>query len=270
MPADEPASLPRRAREGARQALRTAGFLGVTALVAAPFSVHMQRTRRTGQARVEARDAWVKAWARAQLGLFGVEVVVDGLLPPPTRQGEQGRLLVANHRSAADIGVILGTFGGTMVSRADLATWPVLGRGAQAADTIFVDRELPQSGAVTLRTMQRRLAEGNTVCIFPEGTTLDGDEVRPFHRGGFVAALGAKAEVLPVGLAYPAAAKAAFTEAKFRDHLSRIARGPGFRVAVAVGAPLAPAPGERAAAYAERAQAAVQACVARARAVVGP
>lgn len=266
----DPRAWPAELGGRARQLVRTAGFLGVTAAIVPPFALHMQRTRRTGAARAAARDGWVQAWARVQLALFGIRTVLDGRPPPPTPDGAAGRLIVANHRSAADIGVLLALFGGSMVSRADLAGWPLLGPGAKAADTLFVDRGEAQSGALTLRAVQRRLAEGHTISIFAEGTTLDGDEVRPFHRGGFVSALGARAEVLPVGLAYPAAAKAAFTEQNFRDHLTRIARGPGFVVGVAIGAPLRPEVGERAAAFAQRAQNEVQGLVLRARARIGP
>lgn len=268
MPPRPPAS--RRALESTRQVLRTAGFVGVTAAIVPPFALHMRKTRRTGPDRLAARDRWVQAWARSQMWLFGVQLRVTGELPPPPGAGQRGRLVIANHRSAADIGVLLSLVGGAMVSRSDLADWPLVGPGARAAETVFVDRALPQSGAVTLREVQRRLVDGHTVTIFPEGTTLDGDEVRPFHRGGFVSALGAKAEVLPVGLAYPAAAKAAFVDDNFRDHLGRIARGPGFVVGVAIGAPLRPAPDERAAAFSERARTVVQALVARARDSIGP
>lgn len=262
----ETPSLPRRARERVRQTVRTAAFLGVSAVVVPPFALHMAKTSRTGAARVAARDAWVQRWAGAQLRVFGIRPVLEGAAPnAPAR----GRLLVANHRSAADIAVLLATFGGVMVSRADVATWPVLGLGARTAEMIFVDRSLPQSGAVVLRTLQRRLAEGHTICVFPEGTTLDGDEVRPFHVGGFLAAQRAGAEVLPIGLAYPAAARASFTEASFGDHLTRIARGPGFPAGVAFGPTVEAEPGERAAAFAERARGLVQGCVARARGLVG-
>ena len=112
---------------------------------------------------------------------------------------------MTNHRSAIDIGVVLATFGGTMVSRADLASWPVVGAAARAVGTVFVDRSSAKSGAATIRAIQKHLEEGQTINLFPEGTTFDGDEVRPFHGGAFVSAVRAEAEVLPVGLAYPRA-----------------------------------------------------------------
>ncbi len=253
-------------RPRARQLVRTGGLIGLTLALVPPFVAHMRITTRTGPARDALRDAWVGSWARGLLRLFAIEVVVDGTAPPST----SGRIIVANHRSAIDIGVLLATFGGTLVSRADLAGWPLLGPAARAADTVFVDRAVAQSGASTIRVVQRRLKEGRTVSLFPEGTTFDGDEVRPFKPGAFVAAVGAHAEVLPVGIAYPSRSSAAFVDETFPEHLGRIARGPGTRLAVCVGTPFVPTRTEGSAGAAARAHADVQALVARARAIAGP
>jgi len=42
--------------------------------------------------------------------------------------------------------------------------------------------------ARVIRAIASRLGEGDVVSLFPEGTTFPDDEVRPFLRGGFVAA----------------------------------------------------------------------------------
>jgi 1-acyl-sn-glycerol-3-phosphate acyltransferase len=231
-----------------------------------PFALHMRTTRLQGPDRDRARDAWVRAVTRAMLRVFSVQVVVDGAAPRPTGAG---RVIVANHRSAFDIGVLLSTFGGTMVSRDDLADWPLIGTAARLADTVFVDRSQAHSGATTLRLVRRRLGEGRTVHLFPEGTTYDGDEVRPFRPGAFVAAVAAKAEILPVGLAYPAASGAAYVDDTFGAHVTRLAGGRRMRMVVAIGAPIVPEPGERAAAVSDRVHAAVQELVGRARAIAG-
>ena len=217
----------------------------------------------------DVRDRWVRRWAKALLDLFAIDVVVRGTVPPRPRPGERGRLVVANHRSAIDIGVVLATFGGTMVSRADLAGWPIVGAAARAVGTVFVDRDSAKSGAVTIRAIQRQLEEGQTIALFPEGTTFSGDEVRPFHGGAFIAAARAGADVLPVGLAYPAASGAAYLDETFMAHLGRMAKSRATRMALVVGEPIA-TKGLRAGAIGERAHAAVSELVAQARAVAGP
>ena len=252
----------------ARQAARASGFVGLTALMLPAFLTRMASTNDTDRAAV--RDAWVGRWARALLRLFAIEVVVDGVVPPPTQGRGRGRLVVTNHRSAIDIGVVLSTFGGTMVSRADLATWPILGAAARAVGTVFVDRSSAKSGAATIRTIQQFLEEGQTINLFPEGTTFDGDEVRPFHGGAFVSAVRAEAEVLPVGIAYPSSSGAAFFNETFPQHLSRLARSSATRMVVSVGTPFIARRADRATDITKRAHEEVAALVARARDRCGP
>lgn len=251
----------------ARQALRAGGFVGVTAGMLPAFLAHLEAVP---EARRDAvRAAWVRRWARALLALFAVEVIVDGDAPPPARGG-RGRLVVANHRSAIDIGVLLATLGGTMVSRADLAGWPLVGRAARAVGTVFVDRASAESGAAAIRTIQLQLERGRTIALFPEGTTFDGDEVRPFFAGSFIAAARAEAEILPVGLAYPAGSGAAFVQESFPEHLARVARSDRTRVVVSIGDAFVARRDARGRDVTQRAQAAVSRLVARARARCGP
>jgi len=252
----------------ARQAARAGGFVGVTGAMLPAFLARMSRT--TDADRDDVRDRWVKRWARTLLALFSVEVVVDGVVPPPTRAGTRGRLVVTNHRSAIDVGVVLATFGGTMVSRADLSGWPVIGAAARSVGTVFVNRSNAESGAATIRTIQKHLEEGQTINLFPEGTTFDGDEVRPFHGGAFVSAVRAEAEILPVGLAYPRDSGAAFVNETFPQHLARMARSGATRMVVTVGEPFVVRRADRATDISKRAHREVSALVARARALCGP
>jgi len=251
-----------------RQITRASGFAGVTAAMLPAFLARMATT--TDANRDAVRDAWVGRWARALLRLFAIEVVVEGTVPPPTQGHGRGRLVVTNHRSAVDIGVVLATFGGTMVSRADLATWPVLGPAARAVGTVFVDRSNAKSGAATIRQVQKLLEEGQTINLFPEGTTFDGDEVRPFHGGAFVSAVRAEAEILPVGVAYPASSGAAFVNEPFMAHLARMSKSGATRMVLAVGSPFIARKSDRATDITKRAQAEVQAQVSRARSHCGP
>lgn len=251
-----------------RQVARTSGFIGVTAAMLPAFIARMKAT--TDADRDDVRDRWVKRWANALLAVFSVTVDVNGVVPPPTRGRGRGRLVVMNHRSAIDIGVVLGTFGGTMVSRDDLATWPVIGVAARSVGTVFVNRSNAESGAATIRVIQKHLEEGMTINLFPEGTTFDGDEVRPFHGGAFVAAVRAEAEILPVGMAYPKDSGAAFVNETFTEHLSRMSKSTATRAVMCVGEPFVARRADRATEISKRAHREMSALVLRARAKCGP
>lgn len=259
------ASAIQQGRERARQVVRASGFVGLTASMLPGMLAHVSRS--APEQREAVRQRWIRAWARGLLHLFAVEARVLGEAPPP---GDRGRLIVANHRSTIDIAVLLSTFGGIMVSRHDVSTWPVVGAAARSVGTIFVDRSSAKSGAMTIRTIQEHLEQGRTIVLFPEGTTFHGDEVRPFHGGAFVAAARASAEVLPVGLAYPDAAGAAFVGESFMTHLARMAKSPASHMVAAIGEQFRVLRGDRGPEIASRARAAVQELVVRARADCGP
>lgn len=174
----------------------------------------------------------MRAWARDLLRVFNFEQL---WVSPPPRAGSCGRLVVANHRSPIDIILLLQHFGGCVVSRSDLATWPVLGRAAREAETIFVDRDNTRSGVAAIREIRRRLQAGRTVIVFPEGATYPGDEVRPLQGGAFAAARGLPIEIVPVGIAYQPGAE--FYQETFAQHVARVAARPRTRVALCAGAP---------------------------------
>jgi 1-acyl-sn-glycerol-3-phosphate acyltransferase len=245
-----------------RRAVRVAGFGAVTACMLPAFVVR-ERAARPGE-RDAVRDRWVGAWASALLHVFGVGVRMRGPMPTHGR----GHLVIANHRSTADILILLQAFGGHMVSRSDLASWPLVGPAARAVGTVFVDRANAASGATAVRAIRSRLAAGATVIVFPEGTTFLGDEVRAFHAGAFVAALHSGADIIPVGLAYAIGSGAAFVNETFGAHLSRMASADPSGVAVCVGSPIEIGPKARAARLREEARAEVQRLVHEARRMV--
>ncbi|MCA9536304.1 MAG: 1-acyl-sn-glycerol-3-phosphate acyltransferase [Myxococcales bacterium] len=208
-------------------------------------------------AREAIRVATKARTSKRLLHIFGLQVSGDGPLPPSTR----ARLIVANHRTAFDIGVMMSLFGGVMLSRGDLASWPVIGPLSREGRTIFVDRESGHSGARAIRAIRRALDAGETVVVYPEGTTYIGDEVRPFLPGAFAAARGLPVDIVPVGLAYDAGVE--YFETPFVTHLEQVAARPRTHVVVRVGEPF-PAEGKTTE-LALRAQRAVQALVDEAR-----
>ena len=249
-------------RRELRRLARVAGFGVLTGAMLPGLVVHEGLV--SPDRREALRERWVGAWCTMLLRLFGVRVLMHGSPPPPGR----GCLIVANHRSTADILVLLKTFGGHMVSRADLAQWPLVGVAARAAGTVFVDRSDVVSGANAVRAIRALLADRANVIVFPEGTTYAGDEVRPFHAGAFVAAARTGGTVVPVGLAYANGSDAAFVNESFPAHLARVAAARPSDVAMYVGDPIAVGDKARASQLRDRVHAEVQRLVHEARRMV--
>jgi len=175
-------------------------------------------------------DQWKRRWGHGVLRLLGASV---HLASAPAAQSVGARLIVANHRSPLDIPALLSLFGGYFLSRGDIADWPLIGRGARKAGTIFVNRSDRHSGGRAIREIRTILRQGRTVSVFPEATTFGGDEVRPFQPGAFAAARGMDVEVVPVGLAYPPGTE--FTEDSFIAYAKRIARCPSTPISLCIG-----------------------------------
>lgn len=186
-------------------------------------------------AREQAIPRYKDAVTRRLLDIFGMTVLPPLPRPDRARFRDQPYLVVANHRTAFDIGVLMAYFGGVMLSRGDLRDWPVIGPLARTGGTIFVDRSDGHSGANAIRQIRRTLKQGQTVSLYPEGTTYIGDDVRPFQPGAFAAARGLDIEIIPVGLAYDPGVE--YFQETFMSHLMRVAARPRTHVAITVGEP---------------------------------
>lgn len=145
-----------------------------------------------------------RAWHRSALKIIGVRVIVSGEAP-------RGRplLFVANHVSWSDILVLGSVVEGSFIARADMEKWPLIGQLARLQRTVFVDRSRKGESARQAETIAQRLAEGDAMVLFAEGTTGDGVRLMPFKSTLFAAvhsALGkvdvGELTVQPVALAY--------------------------------------------------------------------
>jgi 1-acyl-sn-glycerol-3-phosphate acyltransferase len=251
---------------------RAAGFGALTLGVVGVLEIDCALEAPGGREATIA--TWRRRYGRSALRLLGVRVLafgshVEGGVPYPGRDARGlGRVFVMNHRSMLDIFVTLALFDAAILSRADLARWPVLGSGARLVGTLFVERGDKRSGAAAVDAMCKALAEGRGVMVYPEGGTHGGDELRPFHPGAFVAALRAGAEVVPAGIAY-AESEAEFVDEPLATHARRVASARAAHVAVAVGEPFR-RPGASVEELEGEARGQVRALVRKARALLGP
>ncbi len=111
--------------------------------------------------------------------LFGVDIVLRGR---PERR--RPTLFVGNHTSYIDIEVLSSLMPVSFIAKAEVARWPFYGMLARLQRTIFVDRR-PQSAGDQRDEIARRLAAGDNLMLFPEGTSNDGNRTLPFHSALF-------------------------------------------------------------------------------------
>ncbi|MGV3572181.1 MAG: lysophospholipid acyltransferase family protein [Ramlibacter sp.] len=145
----------------------------------------------------ERREARVQAWARRMLRILGIALQVQGTPAPPGPV-----LLVANHISWLDILVLHAARHCRFVSKADVKHWPLIGTLATGGGTLYIERESRRDAMRVVHHMARSLQGGDTLAVFPEGTTGDGRALLPFHGNLVQAAISANVPVQPVGLRF--------------------------------------------------------------------
>ena len=134
---------------------------------------------------------------RGALRLIGLRRIAVG---EPLR----GRgALVANHVSWLDIFVLNAGGCVVFVSKAEVARWPGIGWLARATGTVFVTRDR-NAAYRDVALVRDRLALGQTLVFFPEGTSTDGLRVLPFKPTLFAPLIALEMPVQPVTLSYHA------------------------------------------------------------------
>jgi fatty-acyl-CoA synthase len=136
---------------------------------------------------------------RAYLKVAGWRVRVDGR---EHLRENTPRMLVANHTSYADIVVLMAALGTDyhFVAKAEVMSMPFFRTFLRKLGHFAFRREDRQSRLHQAQQIEDALRRGESVFVFPEGTFTAQSGVRPFHLGGFKAAIAAQREIVPIAL----------------------------------------------------------------------
>ena len=158
------------------------------------LAIVLFRFPRLATAQRLARIRW---WSRKMVHLLGIELRVEGT---PLASGG---LLAVNHISWLDIMVVHALVPeARFVSKADVKAWPLISRLVDSAGTLYLERERKRDALRVVHAMAEALAAGQTVAIFPEGTTSTGHGLLPFHANLLQAAISTATPVQPVALRF--------------------------------------------------------------------
>lgn len=137
---------------------------------------------------------------RVILTLSGVKVTVKGKENIP----DEAVLFVGNHRSYFDILILyvqckrLTGF----VAKDSMEKIPSLRVWMRYLYCLFLDRKDPRAGMKTILQAIEYVKQGVSICIFPEGTRNDGEELTmlPFKEGSFKIATKTGCPIVPVAI----------------------------------------------------------------------
>jgi 1-acyl-sn-glycerol-3-phosphate acyltransferase len=156
------------------------------------------------------RHERIRWWSKKMLAVLGIAFECDGA---PLRQPS---LLVVNHVSWLDIMAVHAVVPeARFVSKADVKSWPLVGRLVDAAGTLYLERERKRDALRVVHAVAEALAAGAVVAIFPEGTTSTGHGLLPFHANLLQAAIATATPVQPVALRFADASHAVSEAVEF-------------------------------------------------------
>ena len=111
-------------------------------------------------------------------------------------------LFVSNHISWLDTIVLNGIKPLSFIARHDLEHWPFLGTFTSRMQSVFINRDNKFHAYRSIPSIEKKLNEGRSVHVFPEGTTSVGNTVLPFYPMFFEAAVRTGRPVQPVVISY--------------------------------------------------------------------
>jgi lyso-ornithine lipid O-acyltransferase len=158
----------------------------------------------------------------------------------------------SNHSSWLDILSLGGTIEACFIAKEEVRRWPVIRTVARLGRTVFVSRRARDTGRER-DDMRARLAAGDDLLLFPEGTSNDGSRVLPFRSAFFSICEGPNPPLIqPVSVVYDQlgglptgrATRALFSwygDMDLASHFWRLAQQSGLRATVLLHAPVDPA-----------------------------
>lgn len=135
--------------------------------------------------------------AKAMLKAFGFKLKLEGT--PPLNNGS---LIIGNHMSYLDILIYLSFFECLFVTSVETKEKIFLGQITTLAGCLFVERRNPRNLPTELKTIRKYFDNNLSVCIFPEGTSSNGEELLPFKKSLFQLPLETGCPIQPIILNY--------------------------------------------------------------------
>lgn len=174
------------------------GSVAASTLALVPLQLVAMKTKLWSEWRV------LRLWHGVNVRALGFRVHQKGELT-----ARRPLVVAANHVSWTDISVIGSRCDVSFIAKADMAAWPVMGWLARLQRTIFIERDRWRTSGKQAGEIAQRLADGEAVVLFAEGTTGDGNVVLPFKSTLFGAATKAISEgavdkvyIQPLTIAY--------------------------------------------------------------------
>ncbi|WP_020105515.1 1-acyl-sn-glycerol-3-phosphate acyltransferase [Nocardia sp. 348MFTsu5.1] len=150
------------------------------------------------------RAAYLRFAARRLLAALGLRLDIDRGVggSGAVDGGAAGGLIVANHISFLDILAVAAVSPAHFVAKSEVIAWPVIGLVTRSIGVIGLRRESLRELPAAVDAVRADLVAGDSVGVFPEGTTWCGRGGGRFRPAFFQAAIDAQVPVRPMVVSF--------------------------------------------------------------------
>jgi 1-acyl-sn-glycerol-3-phosphate acyltransferase len=134
-----------------------------------------------------------RAWVNLAFKILNLKIIeVKGEIP------KEPCLYVINHRNLIDPVIIAYLADAHFLAKAEIESYPVLGKGAKMTGVIYVDRDEKGSRTAARKKLHETMKHGLNLAVYPEGTTGTEETTINFHKGSFDEAAKLQFPVVPI------------------------------------------------------------------------
>ena len=170
-------------------------ILPLSFMICSPFAIAASLITRSGTPSHRV----ARIWASIVLAAAGVRVKIRIL---QELSKDSPVIFVCNHASLMDIPILYKALPVEFrfIVKKELFKIPLLGFAMKTAGYIPIDRSHGRAALRSMKEAARRIKEGASILVFPEGArTLDG-RLHEFKEGGFMLAVKSGCPVVPVAI----------------------------------------------------------------------
>ena len=140
-----------------------------------------------------------RLWGKVALLANRVKMRVEGL---ENLTGKGPYIFMSNHQGSYDIFALLAhlPFQFRWLAKRELFSIPFFGWVMAAAGYISIDREGTRQTVEAMNEAAKKIRDGMSVAIFPEGSRSPDGTIQPFKKGGFTLAIKSKVPIVPIAI----------------------------------------------------------------------
>ncbi len=180
------------------------GFIGIFIAKASVLHFLIRNPKR----RRDALMTQVSKYSRRILKVLGVQTQVENLEVLKSRSSS---FVVSNHVSYLDVLILASIRPMVFVTSTEVRDSMFLGLITKLGGSLFTDRRTKNSVGQDIRTISDVLRADQSVMLFPEATSTNGESILPLKPAMFLSAIRAKRNILPVVIQYTKLNGAALT-----------------------------------------------------------